>query len=62
MLSSVKMYLSDTLAIGDRPTCHMLPDDGVEVLEFDESVSSILENKSIVAPELSHKVWLKPLK
>lgn len=56
MLSSVKMYLSDILAVGDRPTCHLLPDDGAEVLElFARSVSSILENKSIVTPELSHK-------
>lgn len=43
-------------------TGHVPPDDGVEVLEFDESVSSILEKKSIVAPKLSHKVLLKPLK
>lgn len=34
MLSSVKMYLSDILAVGDRPTCHLLPDDGAEVLDL----------------------------
>lgn len=34
ILSSVKMYLSDILAIGGGPTCHMLPDDDAEVLEL----------------------------